>query len=147
MIDLVHAQRIGARRILLAIDETDASRRATEVAADLAQRNHGSVFVLHIRERQVVRHGVIATELSEDAAELVNTVVYELRRKGVEADGQVFTARFGQVGRAIADAAGQLESELIVMGFHRRSRLRRFLFGGTGRTVVKRVRVPVLQVD
>ena len=147
MIDLAHAQRIEARRILLAVDETDASRRATEAAADLAQRNRGSVFVLHVTERQIVRRGVIATELREDAAELVNTVVYQLRRKGVDAEGQVFTASFGRVGPAIADAARQLESEVIVIGSHKRSRLRRLLFGGTGRSVLKRVRVPVLQVD
>ncbi len=147
MIDLAHAQRIGARRILLAVDETDASRRAAEIAADLAQRNRGSVFVLHVTERQVVRRGVIATELREDAAELVNTVVHQLRRKGVDAEGQVFTARFGRVGAAIADAARQLESEMIVIGSHKRSRLRRLLFGSTGRSVLRRVRVPVLQVD
>ena len=146
MIDLASAQRIGARRILLAVDATDASRRAVEIAADLAQRNRGSVFVLHVTERQVVRRGVIATELKEDAAELVNTVVHQLRRKGVDAEGQVFTASFGRVGPAIADAAGQLRSEMIVMGSHQRSRLRRLLFGSTGRRVLKRVRVPVLQV-
>lgn len=147
MIDLVSAQRIGAQHILLAVDESRASRKALEVAAQLAERSHGSVFVLHVRESQPVRRGVVATELREDAAELVNTVVFELRRKGIDAEGEVYTSFLGQVGGAIVDAARQLKSDLIVMGSSgRHSWIRRLLTGSVSRRVLKRAPVPVLLV-
>ncbi len=50
----------------------------------------------------------------------------------------------GKVGRAITDAAGEIEASLIVMGAYGRSRLSEFLLGGVTRDLLASSQIPLL---
>jgi nucleotide-binding universal stress UspA family protein len=104
-------------RILLAVDDSAASRGAVALAADIARNSSAEVLVFHVRERQWGRRGTkLELESQEDASEFVNSAVYDLRRAGVSARGELRHGKFGSVARGIATAAEEHGSELIVMG-------------------------------
>ena len=55
-------------RVLLAIDHSEVSKRALTAAAGLAALSDGEVWVLHLREREVIpRMGLVADESPDEA--------------------------------------------------------------------------------
>src|SRR5712691_11235563 len=99
-------------RILLAVDGSDHSKKATAAAGEVARGLNADVFVIHVHEL-----GVAApVETPAEAEDLVEGVVQELHQAGVKAEGQATTARSGQAAPAILDAAKALNAGLIVMG-------------------------------
>lgn len=132
-------------RILLAVDDSPASRRAVALAADIARRSSAEVLVFHVRERQWGRRGSkLEVESREDAAEFLNAAVYELRRAGVSARGELRHANFGSVARGIATAAEEHGSELIVIGSRGLACLPGMVLSSVSHKVLHLARVPVL---
>lgn len=132
-------------RILLAVDDSPISRRAVALAADIARKSSAEVLVFHVRERQWGRRGSkLELESREDAAEFVNAAVYELRRAGVSARGELRHAKFGSVARRIATAAEEHGSELIVIGSRGLACLPGMVLGSVSHKVLHLARVPVL---
>ena len=71
-------------RVLLAIDHSEVSERALAAAAGLAALSDGKVWVLHLREREVIpRMGLIADESPDEAQRGVQAAVDELLSAGV----------------------------------------------------------------
>lgn len=136
----------GIGRILLAIDDSDPSRKATAMAARIALQWNSEVLVLHVRERQVARHALLETETSQDAAETVNRAVYDLDRAGVRASGEARSTRFGGVPQEIIDVADVASVDLIVIGSRRLSCLRGFVQSSVSHRLLHLARMPVLVV-
>ena len=75
-------------RILAAVDESDVADRVLAAATELAALSHGEVFVLHLREREPTKFGVIPSiESPGDAESLVDDAVQKLTAAGVKAAG------------------------------------------------------------
>jgi nucleotide-binding universal stress UspA family protein len=75
-------------RILVAIDHSKTTERVLAAARDLASLSKGEVWVLHLREREVIpRMGLVADETSDEASEAVQTAADELVQAGVDAGG------------------------------------------------------------
>ncbi len=56
-------------RVLAAVDHSEVSERVLAAARDLALLSKGEVWVLHLREREVIgRMGLVPTESEDDAA-------------------------------------------------------------------------------
>jgi nucleotide-binding universal stress UspA family protein len=133
-------------RILLAIDGSEHSAKAIPIAADLAFRYSGEILVFHAREHELALGVDIDAETSEEAIELVDGVVRELKDIGVGVRGEIVRVPLGQTSRAILDAARDERIDLIVMGTRGISDWSRLLVGSVAHKVVHLADVPVLVV-
>lgn len=144
--------RSGARRlfrsILCPIDFSDQSASALRHAAALKRRSGGRLTALF-----VVDPRFIATAVSGyDERGLERTSLAQLRRfvlaavsRGAAADVRCTTA-FGKPAEEILAAAARLHADLIVVGTHGLSGVRKFFFGSTTDRLLRTSGVPVLAV-
>jgi nucleotide-binding universal stress UspA family protein len=134
------------QRILLAVDGSEHSARAIPVAADLAFRYSGEVLVFHAREHELALGVDIDAETSEEAMDLVDGVVRELKDAGIAVRGEIVRVPLAQTPRAILDAVRDEHIDLIVMGTRGLSDWSRLLVGSVAHKVVHLADVPVLVV-
>jgi len=134
-------------RVLVAIDHSEMSERALAAARDLASLSNGEVWVLHLREREVMpRMGLIANETPSEAGLQVQKAVDELLGAGVKATGEVRNTIYGQAAREIVADARLHNVDVIVMGSRGRSDLTGLLLGSTAHKVIHLADRPVLVV-
>ncbi len=140
------------RRILVAVDGSDASARAVELALSTAEVSGADVTCVlgwHIE----VHEGVVVTERSSERwaaveqryAALGHQVVDPVaeRHPGVTVDVVV---RHGSPSRAVVDTAAELEVDLAVIGSRGRGGFRGLMLGSVSRRVVENARCVVLVV-
>ncbi len=134
-------------RVLVAVDHSEASERVLAAARDLALLSRGEVWVLHLREREVIpRLGLVPAE-SEDAAEAaVASAVDELTAAGITAHGLIRDTVFGHAAREIIDDAREHDADVIVMGSRGRGDLAGLVLGSTAHKVIHLADRPVLVV-
>ena len=92
-------------RILLAIEESEHARKAIPAAVELARAGGGTVHVLHVREL-VFAHATVVGDSPQEAQQLVDAVVEELKQAGVVAEGSVRTSTAGPVRGILERARG-----------------------------------------
>ena len=134
-------------RLLVAVDHSDSSERVLAAAKDLATLSKGEVWVIHLREREVMpRTGLVPTESDDEAMAGVTAAVETLTAAGVKAHGVVDDTVFGHAARYIADAAREHDAGVIVMGSRGRSDLAGIVLGSTAHKVIHLSDRPVLVV-
>ena len=133
-------------KILLAIDGSEESKRATEVARDLATLANAEVLVYHVVEREVGRAGVFELESTDEATELVDAAVRTLKDAGISARGEVNRGIHGRAAKEILAEARSFGAWIIVMGSRGRSELSGLLVGSVAHNVIHLAEVPVLVV-
>jgi nucleotide-binding universal stress UspA family protein len=134
-------------RVLVAIDHSEISMRALEAARDLAALSNGEVWVLHLREREMIpRMGLVADESPGEATAEVQTAVDDLVKAGVKAHGEVRDTIFGHAAREIIGDAREHDVGVIVMGSRGRSDLTGLFLGSTAHKVIHLADRPVLVV-
>ena len=134
-------------RILVAIDHSEVSARVLAAARDLASLSKGEVWVLHLREREVIpRMGLVADETSDEASAAVRHAADDLVQAGVKAHGEVRDTIFGHAAREIVGDAREHDAGVIVMGSRGRSDLAGLVLGSTAHKVIHLADRPVLVV-
>jgi nucleotide-binding universal stress UspA family protein len=133
-------------KIVLAVDGSDASRRAAEAAKSLAACSSGEVEILHLRERQVGKAGVYDSETSADAAELVDAYLHDLSEAGVKATAEVHTTVVGRAAQGILEEAKRFGADTIVMGSRGMSDWTALLLGSVAYKVIHHAECPVVVV-
>jgi len=134
-------------RILMAVDRSDAAERVINAARDLALLSDGEVWVLHLREREVMyRGGYALLESDTEAQSVVEHATQVLHDSGVKAHYEVRNTLFGQAGVEIVDAARAHDAGVIVMGSRGRSDLAGLVLGSTAHKVIHLSDRPVLVV-
>ena len=134
-------------KILVAIDHSAASDRALAAARELAGLAKGEVWVVHLREREVIpRMGLVPTEEHNEAEDEVKTAVSALAEAGVTTHAEVADVPFGQAAAEIVDLAKQHDVGVIVMGSRGRSDLKGLVLGSTAHKVIHLTDRPVLVV-
>jgi nucleotide-binding universal stress UspA family protein len=146
---------MAVRRILLAIDFSDASRRAVTVAAHLGRRTHAYVDLLHVWQPPSVRpHQLVfspPSQLEEREAasrERAEAMMADFREL-LESHGQSADHELLAVGDpadeilALAERGGY---DLVILGTHGRSGTQRFLLGSVAAQVLRRAPCPVITV-
>jgi len=135
--------------VLLAVDESDLSARATTAAGDLARLSGGRVHVVHVREHQVVvakGGGTFEIEDAGEAEALAARSVARLTELGVAADTEVVRAAVGHVAEEVVAAAGRVGADVIVLGSHGRAGVKALVLGSTAYKVIHLADRPVLVV-
>jgi nucleotide-binding universal stress UspA family protein len=134
-------------KVLVAVDHSEVSERVLAAARDLALLSKGQVWVLHLREREVIpRMGLVPAEQESDAEAEVTAAVAELKAAGVTAHGVIRDTIFGSAAREIIDDAREHEADVIVMGSRGRGELAGLVLGSTAHKVIHLADRPVLVV-
>jgi nucleotide-binding universal stress UspA family protein len=134
-------------RVLAAVDHSEVSERVLTAARELALLSKGEVWVLHLREREVIpRMGLVPAESEDDAETTVRSAVDELTAAGVTAHGEIRDTVFGHAAREIMDDAREHEADVIVMGSRGRGDLAGLVLGSTAHKVIHLADRPVLVV-
>ena len=134
-------------RVLVALDHSDVAQRALAAARDLALLSKGEVWVLHLREREVIAQmGDVPSESAAEAGSPVSAAVEELTKAGVTAHGEVRNTTYGHAAREIMADAKEHDVGVIVMGTRGRSELAGLVVGSTAHKVIHLADRPVLVV-
>jgi nucleotide-binding universal stress UspA family protein len=134
-------------RILVALDHSAVSDHVLAAAKELASMSKAKVWVLHLREREVIAQlGDVPAETEDEATQAVNGAVKELTGLGVEAHGEVRDTTFGHAAREIMADAKEHDVNVIVMGSRGRGDLAGAILGSTAHKVIHLADRPVLVV-
>jgi nucleotide-binding universal stress UspA family protein len=134
-------------KLLVAVDHSDITEHVLAAARDLALLSSGEVWVLHLREREVMpRAGLVAVESSDEAQSNVDAAVAELTEAGVKAHGIVRNTIYGYAAREIIAEARAEDVSAIIMGSRGRGDLAGLVLGSTAHKVIHLADRPVLVV-
>ncbi len=138
--------KIGWKRILLATDGSKHSLSATEKAIDLAKSYGGTlaaISVVDVPDELYAEAPGVIDELIRKAKGYAEKVGNMATAAGVEVKTQV---REGESHEAIIKLARDESADLIVMGSHGRTGLKRLLMGSVTEKVIGHAPCPVLVV-
>ncbi|MUW15943.1 universal stress protein [Halorubrum sp. CBA1125] len=145
-------------RILIPTDGSDVAESAVDHALDLAEKYDAEVHALYVVDIDSV-HLSLGTEqvdrlrqgrfgemeeLKERAEAATAAVADRAAERGIEVVEHVSG---GRPHKLIADYAEDHDCDLIVMGSHGRSGVRRALLGSVTERTLRSTHVPVLVVD
>ncbi len=147
------AGQIRLKRVLVAVDFSDTSRKAARYARQFAEMYGARVLLFHVVDftdidRVALRLGPLAqermesealTRARESAAEIAETEL----GSGVENECDIVT---GLASHAIVEKAAQWQADLIFVGTHSERKLRHAIIGSTAERVVRHSPCPVLVV-
>jgi nucleotide-binding universal stress UspA family protein len=135
------------RRLLLAVDDSDASARAVPIARELARSSGLEVLVLHVRDQKICCKGPAWEKpMTCTPDELVSDLVADLHAAGVEARGEVHSSLNHRESDEILATAEHFGADLIVAGWRPRRTLGGLLEKPTGQKIAERSRRPILLV-
>lgn len=140
--------------ILLATDFTEMGDNATHLAISVCKRHKATLHILHVVENRFMTNGpeaavfvaasYVVPELEKTARENLKAIESGLKNTG---DFPVHThLLLGNAPDTITGQAVRVQADLIIMGTHGASGLRKFLLGSTSYNVIKNTMTPVLTV-
>jgi nucleotide-binding universal stress UspA family protein len=147
------------QKILVAVDGSEGSRKASEVAVDLAEKFHAQLYVLHAFRGYPEYMTMFPSAPSPSgeaieayeayarkaALEVVGRTVSMAEKKGVKAKAKT-TETIGSAVEAISDYAVTEKIDLIVMGTRGMGGFKKMLLGSVSSGVVTHASCPVLVV-
>jgi predicted MFS family arabinose efflux permease/nucleotide-binding universal stress UspA family protein len=126
-------------RVLVAIDGTDQRHRVLGAAAELAGHTGSAIRVVHFDADDV--------EPDDEALDLVQVAVADLRSEGITADGSVAQVPDADIDDAILAAAVEHEAGLIVLGANHRRGLGALLETSVSDQVIQRATCAIMLVS
>jgi nucleotide-binding universal stress UspA family protein len=133
--------------IVWATDGSPTAALALPYALGLAAPDEAKLVVVHAREIMVGRVG--GYPVLADESELRATIhqqVEELQSDGIDATYVVRTCTVGHAARTIAEVAGEVGADLIVVGTHGYGRVANLILGSTTQGLIHAGVCPVLAV-
>jgi nucleotide-binding universal stress UspA family protein len=140
------------KRILIATDGSDRSKKAAEEGVELAKGLGAQVVALNVVNEVVVASAV--RQLGADRKEVETKLkaagqkaVDEIKKMGDASGVKVDTViRIGAPANDVIDVAGAEKADLIVMGSHGESGASKLLIGSVVQKVLYWATIPVLVV-
>ncbi|WP_248896738.1 universal stress protein [Haloplanus halobius] len=136
--------------ILVPIDGSGPSDAALDHARGLATQWNATVHVIHaiaLPEPSMPGGDVPPTVIEDIEAEseqLVEDAIDDLEADGIDAEGGAFD---GVAEEVIRDYVADHDIDLVVMGTHGRTGVKRLLLGSTTERTLRTVDVPILTVE
>jgi nucleotide-binding universal stress UspA family protein len=134
---------LGLETILLGYDGSEGSRKAVDMAAELARTCQASIVVVsafHHMPRVAQPKSDDFNDIHE-ARRLADALVQELALMGISAEADVLE---GPPAEAILNAAEARQADLIVVGSRGFGQFKGLLLGSTSDRVVQHATIPVL---
>ena len=125
-------------KILVAVDHSEITPRVVDAARGLAALSHGEVWVIHLREREMMgKTGLLTSSESIEASGAdVRSTVDALTKAGITAHGVVRDTLYGHAANEIVSEAQERGADVIVMGSRGRSDLAGLVLGSTAHKVM-----------
>lgn len=143
-------------RILVPIDGSPTSRKAADMAIDIAKK-YGSelIFITVARRPEIIGTGssgyggaynmdMLTEELQKHQSKILDEFIERLDLTGIKTEKRMAV---GTPAEEIADAAEELGADLIVIGRRGYSRIKRFFVGSVSQRVISEAPCPVLVVN
>jgi nucleotide-binding universal stress UspA family protein len=137
---------IGWKNILLATDGSRYSSAATEKALDFAKSYGGDlkvISVVDVPSEFYAEAPVVYEKLAAKAKEFVAGASESAKKSGINASGLVGE---GAAHEVITETAKKEKADLIIMGSHGRTGIKRLLMGSVTEKVIGYAHCPVLVV-
>jgi len=142
------------KRIMVAIDGSETSRRAAQTAVELARLSKGSVTAIYVVDIRRLAHLPGYTAFPSLSSRLMELMLREGEEATIEA-GEMACEAGVPFNRIVAEGdpveeilirAYQSGSDLLIVGRIGRSGMQRLLIGSVAEKVVRHARIPVLIV-
>jgi nucleotide-binding universal stress UspA family protein len=138
------------KRILYPTDFSPCSKLAFEIACDMAKQNQSTLTILHVVETlgaDNVTYGEAATKLEPES--YIQTLTNQIKELVPPADSGIpveHVVAEGEPAEQIDLFAAKNKIDLIIMGTHGKSGLRRLLTGSVAEQVMRKTPCPMLVV-
>jgi nucleotide-binding universal stress UspA family protein len=130
-----------SKHVVVAYDFSDSSKVALERAIDLACR--APEHVLHVVA--VIDHDQDYHFAEQVQQQLLDQLRETFAQRSTSGEVHFFVhARIGSAAEEILDLASEIGADMIVIGSHGRTGMRRVLLGSVSETVVRRARCAVI---
>ena len=136
----------GYRRILVPLDHSNLDRIALSHAASLAERNHATIYLLHVEEGVTSQlYGADSSTAEVEAGrQYIDNLVRSLGAREIDVETAI---RHGSnPRREIVRYAKEIQPDLLVMGAHGHGGIKDLIFGNTINPVRHRLNIPILVV-
>ena len=135
------------RTIILAIDGSDSSSRAVDVAGELAQKYGSKIIAVHVVEHLGGRAGAVPAHADEGEIQAkINSQVEELKKSGIDASLQFAETAMGGPAHVIGDVAATEHADLIVTGTRGHSPIAGLVVGSVAQRLLHVSTCPVLVI-
>ena len=143
------------KRILVAIDGSQAAQLALQEALKIAQAAQSSVSAVFVAEHSAqmvdIGTGLLDQQTRETASAGAAQATLEdaralFEQRGVRGLTRIVDAYCEDIAGVLCRIADECEADLVVMGTHGRHGIGRLLLGSVAETVLRHARVPVLVV-
>ena len=135
------------RKILVAYDGSDASKKAFETARNLALQNAADLWVLSVARPPEVGDDVETEAVIENSRRYHRRLLAKLKSESADKNVHIhFEVSVGHPAEQIIYEADKLGVDLIVIGHRGRSKFARLLLGSTSKQVTEHAGRPVLVV-
>jgi len=142
------------QRILVPVDGSAPSLIGLAKAAELAHALGARIFLLHVTEPNpltvapdvVAYSPAVVDDLHEAGRDILSEAAARVKAFGVDCESSQSDAIGPGVPAAVVAEARRVNADLIVVGTHGRTGLRRALLGSDAEAIVRETTVPVMLV-
>lgn len=137
------------RRILIAVDESQASGFAIQTGGLLADAMEADVAFIHVIESCEPVVGELGMTVAEFRTAARADALQLLKQRALQLPGSArpqFIVREGDPASEIISAAGDYDADLLVIGSARHGRLAEIFMVGTAEKLIRQSACPVLVV-
>lgn len=138
------------KKVVLAVDGSEASSNAVKHAVELAKNNNGTIIALYvippidITDIETFKPEMLYKGLKQDAEKILADIKERAGREGVDVQTRV---EDGIPAEKICEVAGDSDADLIIMGSHGRTGFGKVFIGSVTERVISREKCrPVLVV-
>ena len=137
------------RRILVAIDREPIAARAATIAIELARLAGAEIAFIHVIDPALVNAvdtGIQPAVLAASAKEEAQQLIAGFRKRFEQQAAALEFVQIGSPLTEIVNAARNWPADLVVIGSHGRSGVKRALMGSVAEGVMRNAPCPVLVV-
>jgi nucleotide-binding universal stress UspA family protein len=133
--------------IIWASDGSEHADRALDYARELAEANSARLLAVHVKEITVGRGAGYPVQLDEEEVERkIQGQAKDLTEAGINASYEQLAATAGGAAHALADTAGEVGAQLIVVGTRGQGPISGLLLGSVTQRLLHIAPCPVLAV-
>ena len=133
--------------IVLALDGSEGSQRATPVAVAQARQSDARIVVAHVEERIAAKGDMPPVRADEDEIfKRIEAEAEEISKDGVDASVERAVVVLGGPAHAIAEIADEVDADMIVVGTRGHSPISGLLLGSVTTRLLHIANRPVLAV-